>query len=295
MTSLKDALRGTGVAIITPFKKNGDVDYDALHKMIDFVIGGGIEYIVTLGTTGEAPTLSSPEKKDVIKYTCDVVKKRVPVVVGIGGNNTAELIHELETFPLDDAIAVLSTSPYYNKPSQEGLYEHYKALAINSPKPILLYNVPGRTSKNIEADTTIRLANDAENIGGIKEASGDFAQCMKILRDAPKDFLVVSGDDALAMPQIACGMNGVISVAANAYPKEFSDMVRSSLKSDFKKAKSLNDQLVGAYELMFVENNPAGVKAFLSEMGLIKNNLRLPVVPVQKKLQEKIKEFVKGK
>lgn len=293
MVSLKDKLKGTGVAIVTPFKKNSDVDFDALHKMIDFIIEGGVEYIVTLGTTGEAPTLSKPEKKDVIKYTYDVVKQRVPVVVGIGGNNTAELIHELETFPLDEATAVLSTSPYYNKPSQEGLFQHYKALAKASPKPILLYNVPGRTSKNIEADTTIRLAKEVENIAGIKEASGDMAQCMKILRDAPKDFLVVSGDDALALPQIACGMQGVISVAANAFPKEFSDMVRSSLNFDFKKAKSINDKLIRAYEIMFAENNPAGLKAFLAEMGLIKNNLRLPLVPLSKKLIDGVKDYLK--
>ena len=293
MASLKDTLRGTGVAIVTPFKKNGDVDFDALHKMIDFVIEGKVEYIVTLGTTGEAPTLSKPEKTDVIKYTYEVVKKRVPVVVGIGGNNTSELVHEMETFPLDEAIAVLSTSPYYNKPSQEGLFQHYKTLAKASPKPIILYNVPGRTSKNIEADTTIRLAKEVENIAGIKEASGDMAQCMKILRDAPKDFLVVSGDDAFALPQIACGMQGVISVAANAFPREFSDMVRNSLNGDFKKAKSINDKLIKAYELMFAENNPAGVKAFLSEMGLIKNNLRLPLVPLSKKLTDGVKDYLK--
>ena len=293
MASLKDTLRGTGVAIVTPFKKNGDIDFDSLRKMIDFVIEGNVEYIVTLGTTGEAPTLSKPEKKDVIKYTYDVVKKRVPVVVGIGGNNTAELVHELETFPLDEATAVLSTSPYYSKPSQEGLFQHYKTLAKSSPKPILIYNVPGRTSKNIEADTTIRLAKEVENIGGIKEASGDMAQCIKILRDAPKDFLVVSGDDALALAQIACGMQGVISVAANAFPKEFSDMVRSSLNFDFKKAKSINDKLIKAYEIMFAENNPAGVKAFLSEMGLIKNSLRLPLSPLSYNLQKLIKEFLK--
>ena len=295
MASLKDLLKGTGVAIVTPFKKNGDVDYDALHNMIDFVIKGNVEHIVTLGTTGEAPTLSKPEKKDVIKYTYEIVKKRVPVVVGIGGNDTRELIHELETFPLDEATAILSTSPYYSKPSQEGLFQHYKTLAKASPKPILLYNVPGRTSKNIEASTTIRLANEVENIAGIKEASGDMAQCIKILRDAPNDFLVVSGDDALALPQIACGMQGVISVAANAFPKEFSDMVRNSLNGDFKKARSINEKLINAYEVMFAENNPAGVKAFLSEMGLIKNNLRLPLVPLSKKLSESVKDYLKNK
>ncbi len=292
MASLKNILTGTGVALVTPFTKKSDIDFDALHKMIDFVIDGKVEYIVVLGTTGETPTLDDPEKTDVIKYTYDVVKKRVPVVVGIGGNNTNELIHDLETFPLDDAIAVLSTSPYYSKPSQEGLYQHYKALANASPKPILLYNVPGRTSKNVDADTIIRLANEVENIAGIKEAGGDFAQCIKVLRDAPKDFLVVSGDDALAMPQIACGMQGVISVAANAFPKDFSDMVRASMKCDFKKAKAINDKLVGAYELMFAENNPAGVKDFLAEMGLIKNYLRLPLVPLSDKYQRMVKAYL---
>lgn len=292
MASLKDTLTGTGVALVTPFKKNFDIDYDAFKKMIDYVIEGNVEYIVVLGTTGEAPTLNTAEKKDIIKFSYDVVKDRVPVVVGIGGNNTAELVHDLETFPLEDAIAVLSASPYYSKPSQEGIYQHYKTLAKASPKPVLLYNVPGRTSKNVEADTIIRLAREVENIKGIKEAGGDFAQCVKVLRDAPEDFLVVSGDDALGMPQIACGMQGVISVAGNAFPKEFSEMVRSSLTHDFKTAKSINDKLAGAYELMFVENNPAGVKAFLAEMGLIENYLRLPLVPLSEKYRLQVKAFV---
>lgn len=282
------------MALVTPFSSNGDIDYEALKKVIDYVIDGGVEYVVTLGTTGETPTLSTAEKKDIVKYTYTAVDKRVPVVVGIGGNNTRELLHDLETFPLEEAVAVLSASPYYSKPSQEGIYQHYKALAEASPKPVLLYNVPGRTSKNVEADTIIRLANEVENIAGIKEAGGDFAQCIKILRDAPEDFLIVSGDDALAMAQIACGMLGVISVAANALPAEFSDLVRSSLQFDFKKAKSINDKLAVAYELMFAENNPAGVKAFLAQKGLIENNLRLPVVPVSDKLQDKIKAYLNG-
>ena len=294
MNSIKETLRGTGVALITPFKYNGDVDYDALQKMINHVIDGKVEYIVSLGTTAEAPTLSTFEKKDIVKYTYDIVKKRVPVVVGIGGNNTAELVHELETFPLDEATAVLSASPYYSKPSQEGIFQHYKTLAKASPKPILLYNIPGRTSKNIDADTIIRLANEVENIAGIKEAGGDFAQCIKILRDAPADFLIVSGDDALTMPQIACGMQGVISVAANAFPTEFSDMVRSSLSGDFTKARSINNKLIGAYELMFAENNPAGVKTFLYEMGLIKNYLRLPLVSLSDKYQLLIKAYLQN-
>jgi len=293
MASIKDALKGTGVALVTPFKKNYDVDYDALRTMVNYVIDGKAEYIVVLGTTAEAPTLRTPEKTDIVKYTYDIVKKRVPVVVGIGGSDTTSSVKDLESFPLDDATAILSVSPYYSKPSQEGIYQHYKRLAEASPKPILLYNVPGRTSRNVDADTVIRLANDIENIAGIKEAGGDFAQCMKVLRDAPQDFLVVSGDDALAMPQIACGMHGVISVAANAYPKEFSEMVRSSLKGDFKKAKAINDKLIVAYELMFAENNPAGVKDFLTEMGLIKNFLRLPLVPLSKKLQDKVKAYLK--
>ncbi|MFT4154732.1 4-hydroxy-tetrahydrodipicolinate synthase [Parafilimonas sp.] len=294
MASLKNTLTGTGIALVTPFSSNFDIDFDAFEKMIHYVINGGVEYIVVLGTTAEAPTLSSAEKKDLIKFSYDAVKKRVPVVVGIGGNNTAELMHDLETFPLEEAIAVLSASPYYSKPSQEGIFQHYKTLAEASPKPILLYNVPGRTSKNVEAATVIRLANEVENIAGIKEAGGDFAQCIKILRDAPEDFLVVSGDDALAMPQIACGMQGVISVAGNAFPKDFSDMVRSSLKSDFKTAKSINDKLAGAYELMFAENNPAGVKAFLAEMGLIENYLRLPLVPLSEKYHAQIKAFMQA-
>jgi len=292
MASLKDTLAGTGVALVTPFQKNADIDYNALERMINFVIEGKVEYIVTLGTTGEAPTLRMPEKKDVIKYTYEIVKKRVPIVVGIGGNNTQELVKELETFPLEKAAAVLSTSPYYNKPSQEGLYQHYKTLAAASPKPILLYNVPSRTSKNIDAATTLRLANEVEKIAGIKEASGDMAQCMKILRDAPKDFLVVSGDDALALPQIACGMKGVISVAANCFPKELSNMVRCCLDGDFKKAKGINDNLIKAYELLFAENNPAGVKAFLAELGLIKNYLRLPLVPLSNNLQKLVKNHL---
>jgi 4-hydroxy-tetrahydrodipicolinate synthase len=203
------------------------------------------------------------------------------------------LLKDLETFPLDKSVAVLSASPYYNKPSQEGLYQHYKMLAAASPKPIILYNVPGRTGRNINAATTIRLANEVKNIGGIKEASGDMAQCMQILRDKPSNFLVVSGDDALVLPQIACGMEGVISVAANAFPKQFSDMVRKCLNADYKAAKKLNDELIEAYELMFAENNPAGVKAFMTEMGLLSNYLRMPMVPLSDPLHAKVRAYLK--
>jgi 4-hydroxy-tetrahydrodipicolinate synthase len=293
--SLRKTLSGTGVAVVTPFKANFEVDLEALGRVIDLVIKGGTEYIVTLGTTGETPTLSKEEKIAIIQFTYEKVKSRVPVVVGIGGNNTLELKKELETFPLDQSVAVLSASPYYNKPSQEGIFQHYQLLAKASPKPILLYNVPGRTGRNMTAETTIRLAKEVPNIAGIKEASGDMAQCMQILRDRPADFLVVSGDDALALPQIACGMDGVISVAANALPKKFTDMIRLSLKGDFKAAKKLNDELMLSYELMFAENNPAGVKAFLAELGCIGNHLRLPMVPLSEGLHQKVKDYLHTK
>lgn len=291
--SLQKILAGTGVALVTPFRSNAEVELEALGKIIDHVINGGVEYIVTLGTTGETPTLSREEKMAIIRYTCEKVAGRVPVVVGIGGNDTMALLKDLETFPLDKSVAVLSASPYYNKPSQEGLYQHYKMLAAASPKPIILYNVPGRTGRNINAATTIRLANEVKNIGGIKEASGDMAQCMQILRDKPSGFLVVSGDDALVLPQIACGMEGVISVAANAFPKQFSDMVRKCLNADYKAAKKLNDELIEAYELMFAENNPAGVKAFMTEMGLLSNYLRMPMVPLSDPLHANVRAYLK--
>jgi len=289
---LRDQLRGTGVALITPFDANHKVDFDALGSLLEFVIRDGVEYIVSLGTTGETPTLNMEEKTDIINYTYEKVEGRVPVVVGIGGNNTQGVIDEMETLPLEKAIAVLSASPYYSKPSQDGLYAHYKALAEATPKPIILYNIPGRTGRNINASTVIRLATEVDNIAGIKEASGDMAQCMEILRDKPADFLVVSGDDALTLPQIACGMEGVISVAANCFTKSFTEMVRLCLKGDFKSAKRLNDDLLYAYALLFGENNPAGVKAVLSELGLIGNYLRLPLVPLSDPLHTKVKEYL---
>jgi 4-hydroxy-tetrahydrodipicolinate synthase len=292
--SLLNTLKGTGVALVTPFTKNNDVDYNALGKLIDFVIAGGVEYVVTLGTTGETPTLDKLEKESIIKETFLKVNGRVPVVVGVGGNNTKSLIDDLQKFPLENAAAILSASPYYNKPSQEGIFQHYKALAKASPKPIILYNVPGRTGRNMEPATTIRLANEVENIAGIKEAGNSIPQVMQILRDKPKDFLVLSGDDDLVLPELAAGIDGVISVAANCLPQQFSDMVRAGLQSDFVKAKTLNDKMIEAYNLLFAENNPAGVKAFLSELGLIENNLRLPLVPVSEGLMIKVKSYLSG-
>lgn len=291
--ALRDQLRGTGVALVTPFQSDLSIDYTALERIINFVIDGGVEYIVTLGTTGETPTISKKEKIELLQFTYDKINGRVPVVVGIGGNNTQELIEDLKEFPLDKAVAILSASPYYSKPSQEGLFQHYKALAAVSPKPILLYNVPGRTGRNLTAATTVRLAKEVKNIVGIKEASGDMAQCMELLRDRPDDFLVVSGDDALTLPQIACGMDGIISVAANSFPRKFTDMVRLSLKGDFKGAKTLNDQLIKGYDLLFAENNPAGVKAAMSEYKLIGNYVRLPLVPLSDGVHAQLKEYLK--
>jgi 4-hydroxy-tetrahydrodipicolinate synthase len=290
--SLRNQLRGTGVAIVTPFKKSSEVDYDALENLINHIISNGVEYIVSLGTTGETPTLSKKEKQEIVNFTIEKINGRTPVVVGIGGNNTKEVIEHLADFPLEKVSAILSNSPYYNKPSQEGIFQHYKALSEASPKPVILYNVPGRTGSNISAETTIRLARECKNVGGIKEASGNVVQAMHILKNKPDDFLVVSGDDHIALPLIACGADGVISVAANCFPKDFSDMVRCSLKNDFEKAQQLNNKLLEGYDLLFVENNPAGVKAFLYEMKLIENELRLPLVPLSAAFHQKVKELV---
>lgn len=292
--SLRNTLRGTGVAIVTPFKKNKDIDWESLGKLIEYQIVSGTEYIVSLGTTGETPTLSKTEKLEIVGYTLEQVQERVPVVVGIGGNHTDEIIQDFLKFPLEKITAILSTSPYYNKPSQEGIYQHYKALSAASPKPIILYNVPGRTSSNISAETTLRLARDCDKIQGIKEASGIMAQCMHILKDRPEDFLVVSGDDHIALPLIACGTDGVISVVANCFAKEFSDLIRHALKYDFKEAQQLQHKLLVALDLLFVENNPAGVKCFLAEMGMIENELRLPMVPLSDVYHQEIKLFLKN-
>lgn len=290
--SLKNSLKGTGVALITPFKKNFDVDYDALGKVIDYIIINGVNYIVSLGTTGEASTISSEEKIGIINFTFEKTADRVPVVVGVGGNNTAELIRTLERFPVDNAAAILTASPHYNKPSQEGIYQHYKTFSEASPKPVLIYNVPARTSSNVTAETTLRLANECENIGGIKEASGNVIQCMHILKNCPEDFLVVSGDDQLTIPLMACGMDGVISVAANYCPKDFSAMVNYALQKDFASARKLHYKVFEANELLSVENNPAGVKGFLSAMGFIENILRLPLVPLSSSFQKKVEQAV---
>lgn len=290
--SLRDTLKGTGVALVTPFDRKLNVDYEGLGKVIDFVLHGNVEYLVALGTTAETPTLSKDEKLDILNFIYDKVNGTVPVVVGLGGNNTQELVRELETTPLEKATAVLSASPYYNRPSQEGIFQHYKMVAAASPKPVILYNVPGRTGRNISAETTLRLANEVENIAGIKEASGDMVQCMHILKNKPNEFLVTSGDDHVGLSLIAMGMDGVISVAANCFPKEFSEMVRLGLQYDMQGAKGLHYNMLDGFDLLFAENNPAGVKAFLFELGIIQNQLRLPLVPLSKGIHDKVKDFL---
>jgi 4-hydroxy-tetrahydrodipicolinate synthase len=288
---LRETLKGTGVALVTPFKKDKTIDFAALENLIDLQIAGGLDYLVTLGTTGESVVLSDQEKIEVFNCTVKKVNGRVPVVVGIGGNDTAAVIKSFSKFDLTKVAAILSVTPYYNKPSQEGLYQHYMALADAAPKPILLYNVPGRTGRNMSAATTLRLAPHP-NIAGIKEAGPEMAQIIAILKDRPADFLVVSGDDEIVMAQIACGADGVISVAANAFPKAFSDMIRCALTGDFAKAKTINDSMIEGYSYMYEENNPSGIKAFMFEQGVIENELRLPLVPVSAPLQQKIKHFL---
>ena len=288
---LRETLKGTGVALITPFKKDKSIDFTALENLIDIQIAGGLDYLVSLGTTGESVVLSDEEKIEVFNCTVKKVNGRVPIVIGIGGSDTAAVIKSFSKFDLTKVVAILSVTPYYNKPSQEGLFQHYVALADLAPKPILLYNVPGRTGRNMTAATTLRLASHP-NIAGIKEAVSELTQMIAILKDRPSNFLVVSGDDEMVMAQIACGCDGFISVAANAFPKPFSDMIGFAMAGDFSMAKRVNDLLVEGYTYMFEENNPSGIKAFMFEQGLIENELRLPLVPVSAPLQAKIHNYL---
>jgi 4-hydroxy-tetrahydrodipicolinate synthase len=287
--------KGTGVAIITPFNKDFSIDFKSLGKLVNHIIKGGVEYVVVLGTTGESVTLSKEEKKAVVEFVIDIVNKRVPIVLGLGGNNTQEIVNSLKVkADFANIDAILSVSPYYNKPNQRGIYEHYEAIAEASPLPIILYNVPGRTGSNITADTTLKLANDFKNIIAIKEASGNLEQCMKLINYKPKDFLVISGDDALTLPMIACGADGVISVVANAYPKDFSEMTRQILAGNVKEAQKLHYKLTDIIEQLFADGNPAGVKAVLELLDICKPTLRLPLVKVNKDTQSKIEKLVKA-
>lgn len=286
-------LRGTGVALVTPFQTNGIVDFQGLSKLIDHVIEGGVEYVVTLGTTGESATLSKEEKKEVVAHTRKVVDGRVPVVLGLGGNNTAELVAALETLDTAGISAILSVSPYYNKPTQPGIIAHYKALAKATELPIILYNVPGRTSSNLTSQTTLTLAKEVENIVGIKEASGDLEQCMEIVEERPDDFYVISGEDALTLPMLSFGMDGVISVLANAFPKIYSDMVRAGLAGDFTTAAQRHFEVLPLIRLLFAEGNPGGVKSALKHIGICNDTLRLPLANVSSNTDKAIKAAVK--
>lgn len=288
-------LKGTGVAIVTPFKNDTSIDFSAFGRVIEHVIKGGINYIVAMGTTGESPTLTRDEKKAIISYVLEAIDGRVPLVVGIGGNNTQEIINQFRMLNLNGIDAVLSVAPYYNKPSQRGLYQHFKAISNSCPVPLILYNVPGRTGCNISAETCLQLANECDNVVAVKEASGNFEQIMKILKDKPDNFSVISGDDLNTLPIIAAGGTGVISVLANAFPAEWSEMVNHCLKSNYKSARDIQYRFLELIELLFTDGSPAGVKAMLNIMDLCQNYLRLPLIPVSRpvytRIQKAIEEF----
>lgn len=285
-------LSGCGAALITPFKEDMTIDWERLAHMIDYVIDGGTNYIVALGTTAETPTLSPQEKKDVVEFVKKQVAGRVPIVVGKGGNNTQSLIEELKAMDTDGIAAILSVTPYYNKPSQEGLYRHFEAIAKASPLPIILYNVPGRTGVNMSADTTCRLARDFDNIIAVKEASGKIDQIEQIIKNCPKDFLVLSGDDGMTVDVMRKGGDGVISVAVNAFPKRFSHVVYLASQGLFDRADEAYTPLHEAVCALFEQGNPVGVKAALTCMGHIDNNLRLPLVPATDLLMKKMEKLI---
>ena len=283
-----NSIKGTGVALVTPFDENGNVDALALSRLVEYVIDGGVEYLVILGTTGESVTLSKDEKKTVIETVRKTNKGRLPMVLGVGGNDTAQVINELKNPDLNDMTAILSVSPYYNKPTQAGIYAHYAAIAAASPKPIILYNVPGRTGSNIAADTVVGLANDFKNIIAVKEASGNIAQVMDIINRKPNDFVVLSGDDALTLAIIACGGEGVISVVGEAAPRKFSNMVRAAMANRMEEARKIHYDLLDFTDLLFAEGNPAGVKAALSHFGVMNNSVRMPLVKATEELSKRI-------
>lgn len=286
-------LKGTGVALVTPFQSNGAVDYPALENLITHVIKGGVDFVVALGTTAETPTLSTKEKQEVLAAVVKACDGKLPVVCGLGGNNTEELLAQLNEFDLHGVDAILSVTPYYNKPSQEGLYQHYKAVANATNKPIILYNVPGRTGCNLLPATAIRLANDFKNIIAIKEASGNIVQCMELIQNKPDNFTVLSGDDNLAVAQMAIGMEGIISVAANCFTKEMTDVINLAIVGKFDKARKTFYKILPGIDLLFAEGNPAGVKNVLANMGICEQHLRLPLVPVSEPTANKIAEFMK--
>lgn len=284
---------GTGVALVTPFKNDFSIDVEALKNIVDYVIQGGVEYLVVLGTTAETATLTNEEKELVIKTIVEANKKRLPLVLGVGGNNTAKVVEELQTRDLSDFDAILSVSPYYNKPTQEGIYQHFKAIANVSPLPIILYNVPGRTASNMLPSTVLRLANDFTNVIGIKEAAGDIVQAMKLMQNKPNDFLVISGDDMITLPMVLAGGSGVISVIGEGFPKEFSEMVRLGLQRKVNEAYVLHYKLADAIDMIFEQGNPAGIKEVFKLKNLSENTVRLPLVNVSDELSKRLENFIK--
>ena len=285
---LTNKLNGMGVALITPFKADQSVDYDALRRLVEFQIANGTDYLVVLGTTGETPTLTTAEKSAIVDTVVEQNGGRLPIILGIGGNNTQAVVEQIASTDFTHIDAILSVAPYYNKPSQEGLYRHYKAIAQSTAMPIILYNVPGRTGVNITAQTTLRLAKEFRNIVAIKEASGNFVQIDEIIKNKPSDFMVISGDDGITFPLITLGAVGVISVIGNAFPKEFSRMVRLATRGDLSGARQIHYRFTELIELLFVDGNPAGVKSMMTGMGMIENVLRLPLIPTTLPTQEKI-------
>ncbi len=292
--SLREKFTGTGIAIVTPFHEDGKIDWESFGKLIEFWIAGKVEYLVVLGTTGESATIHGEEKQQVFSFVKDKVAGRCPLVAGIGGNDTQEVLHGFTSFDLQGYDAILSVSPYYNKPNQEGIFRHYQALDAATPLPIIMYNVPSRTGQNVTADTQLRIARECKNIFATKEASGNFEQINQIIKYKPADFMVISGDDPITLPMIACGAEGLISVVANAYPSDYSAMVRFCLQSNYEAAKALHYKYTDIIATMFAEGSPSGVKAYLYEMGLCQNVFRLPVWPVSEKHHERIVTLMKN-
>lgn len=290
---VKKTFSGTGIAIVTPFNQDSAIDWNSFEKLIEFWIKGNVEYLVVLGTTGESATVHGAEKQEVFSFVAKTVAGRLPLVAGIGGNDTQEVIDGFKKFDLKGYDAILSVSPYYNKPNQEGIFQHYKALNAATPLPIIMYNVPGRTGQSMTAETQLRIAHELRNIFATKEASGNFDLINQIIKNKPSDFMVISGDDPITLQMIAAGAEGLISVVANAYPQDYSDMVRYALAGDFEKANTLHYKYIDIIASMFAEGSPSGVKAYLSEMGLCQNTFRLPVWKVSEKHYEKIRELMK--
>ena len=285
--------KGLGIALVTPFKQDGSVDYDALLRLVEYQLENGADFFCILATTGETPTLTAEEKQRIKDLVVEKVQARVPILMGCGGNNTAAVVEELKTADFKGIDGILSVCPYYNKPSQEGLYQHFKAIAAATKLPVVLYNVPGRTGVNLKAETTVRLARDCQNIVAIKEASGNLEQVDEIIKNKPKDFDVISGDDSLTFPMVSCGAVGVISVIGNALPKEFSKMIRLQMRGEYDPARIIHHRFTDLFSLLFVDGNPAGVKAMLHEMGFIENVLRLPLVPTRISTLQRMSELLR--